>query len=46
LSRFISGKCNAISEQNEVIYSSRFAVASFDNLDKNQSYAKSSAWKR
>ena len=46
LSRCISSKCNDISEQNEVIYSSRFAVASFDNLDKNQSYAKSSAWKR
>jgi hypothetical protein len=29
-----------ISEQNEVINSSSFAVASFDNLDKNQSYAK------
>jgi hypothetical protein len=28
-----------------VINSSSFAVASFDNLDKNQSYAKSSAWK-
>ena len=25
---------------------SSVAVASFDNLDKNQSYAKSSAWKR
>lgn len=40
LSRFISSKCNDISEQNEVINSSSFAVASFDNLDKNQSYAK------
>ena len=45
LSRFISSKCNDISEQNEIINSSSFAVASFDNLDKNQSYAKSSAWK-
>jgi hypothetical protein len=40
LSRFISSKCSDISEQNEVINSSSFAVASFDNLDKNQSYAK------
>jgi hypothetical protein len=46
MSRFISSKCNDISEQNDVINASSFAVASFDNLDKNQSYAKSSAWKR
>ena len=46
LSRFISSKCNDISEQNEVINFRGFAVASFDNLDKNQSYAKSSGWKR
>jgi hypothetical protein len=39
LSRFISCKCSDISEQNEVINSSSFAVASFDNLDTNQSYA-------
>jgi hypothetical protein len=46
MSRFISSKCNDISEQNDVINASSVAVASFDNLDKNQSYAKSSAWKR
>ena len=46
LSRFISSKCNDISVQNDVINCRCFAVASFDNLDKNQSYAKSSAWKR
>ena len=46
LSRFISSKCNDISEQNEVINSSSFTLASFDNLDNNQSYANSSAWKR
>jgi hypothetical protein len=31
LSRFISSKCSDISEQNEVINSSSFAVASFDS---------------
>jgi hypothetical protein len=38
LKRYINNKCIQLNEHDD-IHSETFAMASFDNLDKNQSYA-------
>jgi hypothetical protein len=38
LKRYINNKCIQLNEHDD-IHSETFVMASFDNLDKNQSYA-------
>ena len=39
LQRFITDKCIALEKTNRYITKAKFTIASFDNLDKNQSYS-------
>ena len=44
LKRYINNKCIQLNEHDD-IHSETFVMASFDNLDKNQSYAMIGAGK-
>ncbi|CAC5388674.1 unnamed protein product [Mytilus coruscus] len=39
LRRFITSRCKELEQTNRFISPHRFTIASFDNLDKNQSYS-------
>ena len=39
LKRFITRRCKELDEKQRYLTSNSFAIASFDNLDKNQSYS-------